>query len=251
MDLVGGNNEAIAVFQSYQEWLAEIQDKTKKMGKEITDFVVDNFNKRKPKIYKEFGVYQAQKVKELFNQAVDAFYNDYAPHDYSRTYGLYDLLDIKYNSSGTVYMDSDNMYEDLYNPEGLSGHRAEGRTLYQTVFAEGYHGGAAGISSDKASVWGHHPSPGIPYYRRAGMVTYPDGTKKMHRYGKWGNAAVKADISPLNVIYNNLLVKQNTEMRDKLREMALAELEEIDNQVVKEIVPDLAQKYFGGGVSIG
>lgn len=249
MDSVGVNNEAVDVFREYQEWLAGIPDKVEKMKKEIVDGIVDNFNKRKPKIYKEFGVYQAQKVKELFNQAVDAFYNDYAPHDYSRIYGLYSLLDIKYDSSGVVYMDSDTMYEDLYNPEGLSGHRADGETLYQTVFVKGYHGGAASISGDKASIWGHHPSPGIPYYRRAGMVTYPDGTKKMHRYGKWGNAAVRADISPFNMIYNTLLVKENSEMRDRLQEIAQAEADEVADQFVKEEVSDLARKYFGGGVS--
>lgn len=188
---------------------------------QLRDKTLDALNKETAKAVdsamKEFGVYQQQKITQIFNSAVQEFYDAYTPKEYNRTYGLYDVLDLKTDSHGMV-ITSANGYLDLFDSSSLHGDRSGG-DLFQKVFMEGWHGGAESIASGKAAVWGSHPSPGTPYYRRSGFVTYPNSTtKKWHKYGKWGRVAVRTE-SPYKIIEERLSAAEQAEMFAKFDEV--------------------------------
>lgn len=188
---------------------------------QLRDKTLDALNKETAKAVdsamKEFGVYQQQKITQIFNSAVQEFYDAYTPKEYNRTYGLYDVLDLKTDSRGMV-ITSANGYLDLFDSSSLHGDRSGG-DLFQKVFMEGWHGGAESIASGKAAVWGNHPSPGTPYYRRSGFVTYPNSTaKRWHKYGKWGRVAVRTK-SPYKIIEERLSAAEQAEMFSKFDEV--------------------------------
>lgn len=118
------------------------------------------------------------KIGDLFNSAVSNFYDDYDPKPgkYSRKYRLYRVLDMSKESM------VEGQYGELvgmFRPEVLlyrDGSGGDEDALYDTVFIQGYHGGAPDGDD--------HPSPGTPYWRAG------------RNYCRWGRPAVPADISP-------------------------------------------------------
>ncbi len=230
---------------------SEIPKKMEALAADTKKAIEEELDARKPAVFRDFGIYQRQIIERLFRETVGEFYTDYEPTQYHRTHGLYDILDPQIDSDGTVVMDEASGYSELYNADAMDGHRLESRRLYQTVFVEGYHGGAASVSGDKAGIWGHHPSPGRPYYRRWGMVTYPDGTTKGHRYGRWGSPAERAEVSPYSNMYSKAYNSKKTEMLSKLKELAQVSSTEGVKQVAEEVFPNLVFKYFGKGGILG
>lgn len=157
----------------------------------VKDVAKEEFDKENKLAYKEFGEIQKEIIERIYRESVDTFYESYDPERYRRTKSLYNVLDIKLDADTGMVISDDPTYEDLYDESKMVTGRG-GQSLYQTVFVQGYHGGAASISGAKADVWGTHPSTGTPYYRRGGWVKYPGTTgRKFHRYGKWGRQAVK------------------------------------------------------------
>ena len=141
-------------------------------------------------VYREFGEFQRAKIANIFHEAIESFYAAYTPHVYKRTYSLYKLLEMSLDERGIVEYDS---ALDLVDREKMHLDRSGNNSLFDTVFLEGWHGGAKSISPQKESTWGEHPSTGTPYYRARGMVQYPDNPRpKMHRYGRWGRVAFRS-----------------------------------------------------------
>lgn len=141
-------------------------------------------------VWGEFGDYQRNKIASVFRSSMGLFYDAYQPQMYKREYSLYNLLQLPTDERGLVDY-NDTM--DLINRENVHLDRHGGDSLFETVFMEGWHGGAKHIDPGKASVWGEHPNPGSAYYRTKGMVTYPGATQaKWHRYGKWGKQAFRS-----------------------------------------------------------
>ena len=163
----------------------------------VTKLAQKEVNSAIEKIYKEFGVYQQERIQQIFTKAIDDFYSDYSPTVYKRQKSLYGLLNIPTNGYG-MFQSNDPDYMDMYDESAMTKDR-RGGSLFHTVFELGYHGGAMSIDPGKADVWGVHPAPGTPYYRKRGIVQYPNGVRKWHRYGKWGRRAVLS-VSPAKVI---------------------------------------------------
>lgn len=233
-----------ALFESINRHNIEFADKVQKAINQRTSKALSD-------AFADFGQYQQERIREIFNDAVTSFYDSYQPSMYvrqgdtsSKTGGLYSVLDMKTDSDGWVISSAPD-YDELYNPDKMHANRSGGNNLYQTVFVEGYHGGASSISGSKSAIWGSHPSPGTPYYRAPGWVKYPgESKKKWHKYGKWGRRSVHS-LSPYRIISTNLSIAENGEMLDKLSQL----VHEYNDRAVEEFmandVPRIQKEVFG------
>ena len=114
-----------------------------------------------------------QRRKDIMNQVAENFYKDYQPKFYVRRGTLYNLLRI--NRIGF------DEYEVDFDPSLMTYRNGQGggeENLYNTVFRQGWHGGA---SSGRL-----HPKNGVPMWR----YPYPI-------YVTWGKEATRASESPL------------------------------------------------------
>lgn len=208
----------------------------------LANRVLDEMNKVSKdtveKTYAEFGIYQRDKIRQIFNDAVGHFYAAYTPTQYERTYGLYDVLNISYDRYGRVMYDE---ILDLLDPGRMHTDR-KGGDLFQKVFMEGWHGGAENIGTSE-DIWGSHPSPGIPYYRKPGFVTFPDGTRRWHKWGKWGRRSVRT-IAPATMMYNELLASEYGDLHSKLLEIVNRYNDEAMDRIHNEVIPRLRAEIF-------
>ena len=94
--------------------------------------------------------------------------------------------------------------------------------MFHQAFDEGWHGGAKTIAAEKVETWGTHPKPGVPYYRRPGWVTYPNGDTKWHKYGKWGKRAKKMRTAPRKLF------------EKKIKELNKGQLADIDDALFEK-----------------
>ena len=167
--IIAGINDMIA---KSELWCERVQEAALRRSNEFLD-----------KLWEEFGEYQRAKITSLFRSAVGRFYDAYEPQKYVRTHSLYNLLQLPTDDRGLVEY-GDTM--DLIDRSKIHRDRQGGDSLFDTVFMEGWHGGAKYISPDKEDAWGKHPEPGIPYWRKKG---------RGHRYGSWGRRAVRTALS--------------------------------------------------------
>lgn len=190
--------------------------------------------------YQEYGEYETELITNVFTGAVQSFYDSYSPKEYQRSYGLFDVLDIKRDEHGLAIYEAPN-YDELYDGEKMHSGRS-GNDLYELVFKEGYHGGAKDIG-DGADVWGAHPSPGTPYYRKGGLVKYPGINKRRwHKYGKWGRPAVKSKSA-----YK--LISETLNSEEPMMDAKFEEIVHQNNNAamdsVKKKIPELKAQIFG------
>lgn len=168
----------------------------------------------------EFGRYQSEKIRDLFLDAVQRFYDAYSPSIYSRTYGLADLLNIQTDSNGIVIYDT---AEDLIDPSNMHTGRS-GNSLFEKVYMHGWHGGAEDGPD--------HPAPGVPYYRA------PYGI-----YARWSRPAVRTE--PPHEIFRKALgaaesgeiLAEFKRLSDRHNEIAMAN--------VQRAVDQISRKYYG------
>lgn len=182
---------------------------------------------------KAYAVEQRELIKELFNESVTKFYNDYQPHGRnkrkgntsSKTGGLYDLLALDDPTDGGLFESFEDDYMDLYDKANMHSARkgASGESLFETVFIEGYHGGAKGIAPGKEEMWGRHPNPGIPYYRTYGYVK---AYRRRYKYGKWGRAAFKSESA-----YKQMITKMDAVLPEMQKRFDEIEDEYFDGAV--------------------
>lgn len=223
------------LFDGIENNIGKLADRTLELLNRETSEAMNN-------AYKEFGEYQQNKIRQIFNEAVDRFYSSYTPHSYVRTYGLYNVLDLKLNDKGTVNAE-DPAYMDLFNPDKLHTDR-NGNSLFNKVFIEGYHGGAENVSGTKSDIWGAHPSPGNPYYRAPGWVKYPgERKKKWHKYGKWGRSAVQTT-SPYEIFSRELEAAEENEILEKFKEISQRHNDSALDKVTRSI-SELQEEIFG------
>jgi len=143
------------------------------------------------KVDKEMAKFQRAEIQKVYYKAIKKFYEDYHPHVYTnRTGSLYDLLTIQeFDDSNKVGWDYDPT-KMVSTRKGMPGGK---EYLFETVFGEGWHGGADKIAPQKAAIHRKHPNPGTPYYR-----TPPKGKR---RYTKWTrHPAERAEKSPYNMV---------------------------------------------------
>ena len=202
---------------------------------ELSSVLERKVNDVKPKIYKEFGVYQQGLIKQIFNEAVDNFYSSYNPEIYERQFDLYNVLSLRLNNYGEVINDT---YEEFFDPTDMHPDRrghyhwdgAGGfESLFDLTFMSGYHGGAAD-SED-----GTHPLTGIPYYR----TPHP-------YYSHWGESAVHS-IAPF-IHFKTMLDEANRQggVIDQMFEtLGNEHLKGVFDEIVERDIPELEAKYFG------
>ncbi len=183
----------------------EISMNTKQLVDELLKAVNEELDEADKNTYTEYAAIESKKIKEIFDNAVTEFYNDYPNPKYkrrgdpgSKSGGLYDVFDSNYakDEYGIFDDESDPWFNTLFNGASLLGDPErdyDGEPLFQKVFMEGWHGGAESIAKGKTRMWRPHPSPGTPYYRARGLVHYPRGIVKWHKYGKWGLKAKKSE----------------------------------------------------------
>ena len=160
------------------------------MGSVVTEELQKYLRNVVKETQNEYRSFQQQLIKDTFNDSISSFYGAYSPKKYKRhgntsshTGGLYDLINL---DDGRDYQFFEDDYSDIYSEANMHDGRKGYNGLFELVFVEGYHGGAKSISGSKAKVWGSHPSPGTPYWRRRGFVR---ALRRWHNYGKWGSAA--------------------------------------------------------------
>ncbi len=225
-------------FKDVDQYYDDFYDKLTTLANRVLDEMNKASKDTVEKTYAEFGMYQRDRIRQIFNDAVGNFYAAYTPTQYDRTYGLYDVLNISYDRYGRVMYDE---VLDLLEPSRMHTDR-KGGDLFQKVFMEGWHGGAERIGASE-EIWGAHPSPGVPYYRKPGFITLPDGTRKWHKWGKWGRRSVRT-VAPATMMYNELLVAESGYLHNKLLEIVNRYNDEAMDRIHKEVIPRLRAEIF-------
>lgn len=164
--------------------LESLNSRIVKLGGELASALRDYIKKDEKEGYKEFGMAQQNAITSIFEHGVQQFYNAYTPIEYSRTGGLFKVLQMRTDENGVVQSE-DEKHMDLYDPSRMHKDR-KGGDLFDKVFVHGWHGGAASGP--------YHPYPGAPYYR-----TYND----WGRYGAWGRRAYQSK-APADIIHEEL-----------------------------------------------
>ena len=206
-------------------------------------------SRHKEPLIQAISNFQREVVEDVFYDAVTNFYDEYDPKRYirkgnvsSKTGGLYDLLDIKTDNNGFVMLTSGNALgnpNELLNIDALKGHRLGAETLYEQVFVKGWHGGAPD-NKRSPKMWGKHPKPGTPLYRRPGRVP---GTNAWWRYAKW-DTSKKVTISanpPAESITKGIagmipfLISGYQKIADDDRDLIVSEIADEVKKINKEI----------------
>ncbi len=173
----------------YKQYSEELKKKLSDAGKAAAK-----------KAYVEYFAYAEKRVKEIFHESIQRFYDSYDPEIYTRSHSMFDMLK-------TVY-DPDEPSLTTGLDDSVMTTTRKGGPLYEQVFEQGWHGGASKIAPEKAKTKGYHPSPGTPYWR----TPHPG-------YFRWGRMAEKAKISPKDD-YDQAFDKLNEdELAAKFREI--------------------------------
>lgn len=177
-------------------------------------------------LYFEFNRYQRRRIEEIFAFAVNEFYYGYTPAEYARTYGLFNVLDVRKNPDGDVLYDgSDEQNIDkLFDKDAMHTGRNGYNGLFDKVFVKGYHGGAEDGEN--------HPSPGTPYYRGGPYHTF------------WSRPAVQTE-SPYEIMQRNLKSAES-EFDEKFDEVRQKHSEEFVKDYVKRAMKCIISAFARG-----
>ncbi len=167
--------------QFYNNYINSIKNKAKSEVKKAVS-----------KTYQDLFVEVEVDVKDIFEEAVDKFYDDYSPTVYDRNDSLYNLLQTERDVSGnslSLWFEPEKMttFRDGY--DGDDG-------LYDQVFRKGWHGGAEKESS------------GVPFWR-----------KPPPYYTYWGRPAKIANTAPLKDIQDSVQEYQSGKMINKFSQI--------------------------------
>ena len=118
---------------------------------EIINKIARDVDEIAEKVNKKIVKYAYDKANEICKSAVDSFYGDYTPNLYKKRIGsLYTAYDIRIiNGSQLKFSLGDEFMKGK--------HRVSNKYIYDTMFKEGWHGGA-----HKGK---NHPNPGDHYWR--------------------------------------------------------------------------------------
>lgn len=139
--------------KGYYEYLLQLK-------KEYQE-VIDNKNKIFSDIVEEVNTGVYEDVDEIIRGCIKAWYDDYKPRYYKRTYSMYHFYDIKKHKYSVEYDFSPDYMNYMHRFKTRGGIEY----LFNTTFVQGYHGGADKIDPSKVEEWGEHPHTGTPWYR--------------------------------------------------------------------------------------
>lgn len=170
----------------YKDYMEQLQLKAKAAVK-----------KAQEKTFEEYFEVADKKIRGIYKNTITDFYKDYYPHFYDRRGSLYDLIQTKY---GTDYLSISFDPSKISYRNGYSGEDG----LYNTVFRQGWHGGAM-IRGSMLYPVGKYEN-GKP---RAYDGTYKPYEDENYKYN-W-IVANRASISPLNDFRNRIDEYQKNE----------------------------------------
>lgn len=170
----------------YKDYMEKLQIKAKEAVK-----------KAQEKTFEEYFEIADKKIRGIYKNTITDFYKDYYPHFYDRRGSLYDLIQTKH---GADYLSISFDSSRISYRNGYSGEDG----LYNTVFRQGWHGGAM-IHSSMLYPVGKYEN-GKP---RAYDGTYKPYEDENYKYS-W-IVANRAAISPLNDFKNRLNEYQKDE----------------------------------------
>lgn len=216
------------------------------IGEEHARIARDVRNEVKDAIAKEYSTYQKQRVEAIVKQGITDFYNSYPDVKYKRLGdastgdgGLYNLFSPQTTDDG-LYYSTEPLFADLYDPHQMASSNQEllsdglKTSIFETVFEEGYHGGAKTISSKKSQIWGAHPSPGTPYWRGAGLARHPrTGKRFWHKYGVWKKEAKHVNTPPLKAIADMLQTEHDAVWEPEFQERYTKYMSQANDDIVR------------------
>lgn len=238
------------ICKSYEEAGELIDDALVNAFTKLQEVAVKKSIEATNRAKKRYSAYEKNVIKEEFNKAVSQFYRDYSPKEYKRqadmgseTGGLYALLEMELDENGRPIYGDD--HEALINPDNLHGDR-KGGSLYNKVFKLGFHGGAEGIDGSLVYRWGRHPDPGVPYWRRPGILISKSGkrTGRIFKYARWGRQAAQSVPSPYDLFDINMAERESTDLRDELYRLLREEAAKASEEIQTKEIPKLIKSYF-------
>lgn len=233
--------------QGWDEYIDSLYERKAVADKMMLDAINKETQAALKDAHIEFGQYQKAFMQEEFNKAVRDFYDAYDPKYYKeqRRGSLYEIFDAKIGPDGMVYDETED-YSDssLYDSDSPFLVDRNNESLFDKVFKQGWHGGAEKISADKADIWGAHPNPGTPYYRRPGKVLYPgEVRKRFHRYGRWGKMAIKTT-PPYELFRDSMLRQEGGVVFDTYKEIVHKHNDKAVEKFYKEIIPRVTKEVY-------
>ena len=181
----------------------KLRSNLQRLADEVLKAMNEETNKAVKDAKREFGEYQIERIKDIFNESIDAYYGAYSPGYYDRqgdmgghSGGLYDLLNTVPGSTGIV---RDSSAEDLVDESRMHAGREGFGGLYEIAYKRGWHGGAASGPD--------HPLNGTPYYRTPYEV-----------YSYWGRKAV-ISTPPSSIFEDSLSRLKQNELKPKFNEI--------------------------------
>lgn len=155
--------------------------------KQVVQYIINNADALADDINQQlFDVYEKD-LHRLIKKSITDFYKSYSPRYYKRKYSLKNMYEIKRNKKSM----SVNFGDSYTNKT----HRVSNDYIYETVFKEGWHGGAKSIASEKSKLWGGHPDPGTPYWRKPPKPWEDEYGNEHPPYTEWG-AMASSSLSP-------------------------------------------------------
>lgn len=234
MPSIDGFNEMIKDRERRKTRLiSRLREAYEPIKKENINLIMDEFSKK-----------QQEYIERKFKDAVTQFYNNYDPEYYirlgnkkSESGGLYDIVNVGKAQDETGQVDFergiDQVLDEDRAPMGRNGYD----DIYEKVFKGGWHGGAEGINAKAARVWGAHPDPGTPYYRKPGMVYLSGLGRVWHKYGRWGRKAVQDEMSPYDVFRKQIEANEEKDSRKIFFDICDKRKEEKNKIVMGEMIP--------------
>ena len=183
----------------YKSYMSKLQTKSKEAVKDA-----------QKKAFSEYFEVADKKIREIYKSVITDFYRDYTPRFYDRRGSLYNLIQTKCG---------DDYLQVGFNPSKISyrnGYSGEDG-LYETVFRQGWHGGAIVHGSMLYPIGKYED--GKP---RAYDGTYKDGVYKPYEdedYKYSWIVANKAAISPLEDFKKRLDAYQESEYQQDYEEI--------------------------------
>lgn len=203
----------------------DIHERARLIQKRVIEAANEMIPRIKTDIFTEFGEYQQAKVEELFRSAVNQFYAAYRPAYYERNFSLYNALEYEPDEYGIVDDQIDN--DSLFSWDGVSSFERGGGShgLFDLVFMEGWHGGAAGID------------------RRGDVRTSPHYRTPEGFYYNWGKQAVNTE-SPHDIAMRNIHGAESMmdyefeKIAERYTEILTNQLSEKANMIAGEVFSD-------------
>ena len=207
----------------------------------------------KEKLAKDMAKKQDAVYEKLFKKVIKNYYAAYDPKFYKRlagnnSGGLFEVLDLPDDETtdrSTVgvmsLVDGGQMSISKYEDGGFVSEQAPAE-LFRTTFELGYHGGATKIKKGKAKVWGEHPSPGTPFWRKGGVVTAKNGKKIRHRWARWHVAAFQSE-APKDLFESAIQEAEDSEIQTYFIKTGTKYCQEVEKNIAA-YATKLAQETF-------